>query len=620
MHLRGVSAAAIAFLATAAVHTGTPARAAPPRTVLTIHWGAEDFPGTAILDAAIRAALPSSPDALLDYFYFAEYLESETFPPSAPLLRDYIRQKYKGRRIDVVVASTTAVLEFALAYRDELFPGVPIVFGAGSMPAAFLDRSVPEMTGILSDAAFGATLELALRLQPSVKRVFVVAEAKGSDEYRERIQGALREFSQRVELTYIKEGSLPGLLAAIKAIPPGSVILYTRYTPQEAGGAVHPVEVARLMAQTSPVPIYSAAGLYMGTGVLGGVMRDTRATGTRLGQMARQILDGARPQDIPIENARSWPSFDWRQVQRWGIDPSRLPPESILYFRTPTAWESNRQYIIGIIIVVAAQLLLIAGLLTQRARRRRAEEAIRASEATLRTSYERTRQLAGRIIHAQEAARAGIARDLHDDLCQQLVCVSMGVDSLKHSSGHLQDPKTQRALTDLERDMLRVFDGVRRLSHDLHPASLRLLGLGPALQAHCLEVEKRHDVRVSFTIEPDLEGLSPDVAVCLFRIAQESLRNGLNHGHARRFAVSIARSGDDVELTVRDDGRGFDLEAVRRNGRGLGLVSMEERAHAISGSVHVVTSPGQGTTIRARGRADRASAPSDEAPSLVETR
>ena len=218
----------------------------------------------------------------------------------------------------------------------------------------------------------------------------------------------------------------------------------------------------------------------------------------------------------------------------------------------------------------------------------------------LRSSYEQIHQLAGRLINAQEAARAGLARDLHDDVGQQLVFIVVAVSNLKSSSGEIQDRATQEAFADLEQKTQGMFNGIRRLSHDLHPASLRLLGLGPALRTHCGEVAKRHDVEVSFTTEGELGHLHQDVAVCLFRIAQESLRNGVVHGGARHFGVSLARSNDHVELTVSDDGRGFDLEVARRDGRGLGLVSMEERARVVGGDVQITTGFEKGTTIRVR--------------------
>jgi two-component system sensor histidine kinase UhpB len=143
-------------------------------------------------------------------------------------------------------------------------------------------------------------------------------------------------------------------------------------------------------------------------------------------------------------------------------------------------------------------------------------------------------------------------------------------------------------------------DGVRRRSHDLHPATLGLLGLASAIKGHCIEVRKRHSVDVRFVDEGDLGPVDQRVAVCLFRVAQEALRNGLVHGAARRLVVSLGRFGDMIELNVTDDGSGFDLESVRRSGSGLGLVSIEERAYALGGEVHITSHPGLGTTVHVR--------------------
>jgi signal transduction histidine kinase len=351
------------------------------------------------------------------------------------------------------------------------------------------------------------------------------------------------------------------------------------------------------MAQASAVPIYGVTDLYLGSGVVGGVMRNSHATGTRIGHLARQILEGTPAENIPIEPVPLAPTFDWRQLVRWGIDMSRIPPGSDVRFRVPTVWESYRWYITGTLLVIVTQLVLIAGLLAQITRRR-------GAEATIRTSYERIRILAGRLINAQEAARAGIAQDLHDDVCQRLVYVSMAVNGIKNSSGDLQNAETQRAFSELEQDTNVMFDAIRKLSHDLHPATLRMLGLTPALKAHCIEVGKRHDVQVRFRVEGDIGQVRPDVALCFFRIAQESLRNGVVHGRARHLEVSLARSGEDIEVTITDDGTGFDVETTIRSRSGLGLVSMEERAHLVGGNVQFVSEIGRGTTVRVRARAE----------------
>jgi signal transduction histidine kinase len=576
-----------------------------PRTVLTIHWGSESDPSSGRLDAAIQGTLLAHPNERIDYF--AEYLETEEFPAemASSALRDYIRRKFEGRHIDVVIAVASASLQFALQYRDALFPGSPIVFLAVALPQAVVDRVVPGVTGLVNDTPFGETLDLALKLHPTTKQVFVVAQAPAVVGYDQRVRSALSRFSGRVNLVYIKEPTVPALLAAVKAIPPQSLLLYMRYAPAQPVPNLYPKDIAHLIAAVAPVPIYGVSDLYIGSGVVGGMIRGVDAAGSRTGEIARQILDGTSPQNIPIDAVSTVPMFDWREVSHWGIDASKIPPESRILFRTPTVWESYRWYIVGTIFVVTMQLLLIAGLVTHRARRRRAEGALRAQEASLRTSYERIRLLAGRLINVQEAARASIAQDLHDDVCQRLAYASMAIDRLTVSSGDIQGPVAQRSLTELAHETRSTFDSIRRLSHDLHPATLRVLGLASALKTHCTEVATRHSVDVTFSSEGDLTPVSPDVAICFFRIAQESLRNGIVHGHASRLSVSLVRSGADLVMTVTDDGRGFDIEEVHRQGSAFGLVSMEERARVVGADVQIVTGIQLGTTIHVRGPAER---------------
>jgi signal transduction histidine kinase len=338
----------------------------------------------------------------------------------------------------------------------------------------------------------------------------------------------------------------------------------------------------------------------VGQGIVGGAVLSPEALGTRAAELALHILDGARAQDIPLENERLAPTFDWRELRRWGIDASRLPAGSAIKFRDLTAWTLYRWYILGALSLLVSQALLIGGLLAQHGRWRRAEESNRANADALRTSYERIRQLAGRLINAQEAAWTRIAGDLHDDVGQELAGISIAVSGLKRWRCNVQDIATQEALSALQRRALGLIDRVRRLSHDLHPATLRHIGLAGALDAHCLEVEQQYGVEVAFTADGDLRTISNETALCLFRIAQEAMRNATTHGKAHHVIVAAVSLGRHVQLTITDDGIGFDLEAARRQGSGLGLVTMEERARVAGGYVQLVTQPGNGTTVRAR--------------------
>ena len=591
-------AGTLAVLVLAALPAPLHGESRPPRTVLAVTWGAEDFPATPTVNDGIREGLRSTPEAPIEFF--DEYLESDRFPPAvaAQALRAYIRDKYRGRPVDVVIAVADPALRFVHEHRDELFPGAPIVYSGLAVPEEVLRAPGPGVTGVLRSEAQVATLQMALALYPDTREVLVVANSTDAAVAR-TLRQRLQAFAGRVLLTYVQAGTTSELARAIRRAPRRSVVLYVWHASGDGGQAAN-ARIASLLAAVSPVPVFGTNEAHIGRGPLGGVVRDTRGTGVRLGAMARALISGQPAGGIPIEDAPLVPLFDWRQMRRWGVSASRLPPDAVIRFQPPPAWELYRSEIIVIVTTLAGQAVLIAALLVQRKRRRRAEETVRRRETALRMSYVRIRRLAGRLIDAQEQARAEIARELHDDVGQRLVGCFMDVGTLRRASGSIQDVRSQMTFARFEEQASTVLRGIRRLAHDLHPASLRLLGLAPALEAHCAEIEQRHGVSVLVTPALDGAALRPDVALCLFRIAQEALRNAVVHGRAQSVRVLVTWTPQHVELLVDDDGCGFDIDRARRGSRGLGLVSMEERAHAAGGELHVETRPGVGATIRVR--------------------
>src|SRR5262249_7994205 len=154
------------------------------------------------------------------------------------------------------------------------------------------------------------------------------------------------------------------------------------------------------------------------------------------------------PDDIPITHVNAFvPQVDWRQLRRWSLAESRLPEGTIVLFRSQGAWERYRPYILATMVIVVAQTCLIAGLLVQRRRRRRAEQTVVGKEAALRTSYERISDLAGRLITAQEAERTRIARELHDDACQEVAGVAVDISNLLQRAGDLHDANVRHTLS-----------------------------------------------------------------------------------------------------------------------------------------------------------------------------
>ena len=267
-----------------------------------------------------------------------------------------------------------------------------------------------------------------------------------------------------------------------------------------------------------------------------------------------------------------------------------------MYVTEPASEELHSWRVSRILAFVAFQALLIGGLLAQRSNRRRVERAARISEAALRSSNAEIRELAGQLIFAQEVERTRIARDLHDDACQEVAAITVDIGNLRQKTSALQDTDVQRSLLSLQRRLAGVAESLRLLSHDLHPSLLKHAGLAAALEAHCADVERQHHIRVKLYGKGEVEPRSPVVVLSLFRIAQEALRNAARHGHAQQVVVTLARQGDQVVLSVADDGWGFDPGRARDNG-GLGLVSIEERTRLVKGQVTIRSELRQGTTI-----------------------
>jgi PAS domain S-box-containing protein len=223
----------------------------------------------------------------------------------------------------------------------------------------------------------------------------------------------------------------------------------------------------------------------------------------------------------------------------------------------------------------------------------RSDEALRQNEIRLREAYQRIRSLAHRLMLAQEAERTEIARDLHDDVGQQLAALEIGLSLVET---HAADSDGFRDEVSRLRQMASALaEKVRHVSHSLHPGVLQHAGLSAAIASHCETVASQHSFLVTFETRGTFTDVPDDVALCLYRAAQQALRNVAMHADAKRAWVWLARAGDQVELTITDDGRGFEPSAVR--GRGLGLLSIEERVHVAHGRFSVTSTPGGGSTL-----------------------
>jgi signal transduction histidine kinase len=206
----------------------------------------------------------------------------------------------------------------------------------------------------------------------------------------------------------------------------------------------------------------------------------------------------------------------------------------------------------------------------------------------------RNRDLAGRLIVSQEVERQRIARELHDDVSQKIALLNVEIDQM---AAQIDVDGLRVRLKRLSSRAGEIAGDVHALSHELHPARLRTLGLVASMQSLCREISKQGVVEVVFAHGIVPASIEPDVSLCLYRIAQEALHNVARHSHARDAEVQLAVEGANLTLKIADSGVGFDEHAQHD---GLGLVSMRERVALVRGQVAIHTSPGGGTRIGVR--------------------
>jgi signal transduction histidine kinase len=339
----------------------------------------------------------------------------------------------------------------------------------------------------------------------------------------------------------------------------------------------HDAALASLYAAAN-APIFGMFEDQVGKGIVGGPLFSQERIGRLTGGLARRMLRGESVAREVVGMEK--PTYDWRELKRWKIDDGRLPPGSVVRFRAPSLWEEHKGTIVLGLSVLVLQAGLIAALLAQRGHRRRAEHE--------------SRELSGRLLTAHEDERRRLARELHDDLTQRLARLAIDAGGLERGGGRSSvEDGTARSMRD---ELIRLSEDVHALSYQLHPSVLDDLGLVEALKAECDRVSRREPVRVSVEARDVPPELPSDAALCLFRVAQEALRNVVRHARARAVRVSLVPSDGGLRLAVQDDGIGFD-PAASRGGPSLGHASMRERVRLIGGELDIDSAPGRGTTV-----------------------
>jgi len=500
-------------------------------------------------------------------------------------LQDYLRDKYHDVPIGVLLAVGSAALQFALQLRSERWSDVPIVFASadeGSVIRIVGAAAARNVTGRTLRFSLAKSVEVARALVPGLHQIALVGDPLESQPFRRHFREELPLAGK--DLVFIDLTGLPlgEVKKRVAALPDDSAILYTALTHDGNGTQYLPYEAAALIAEVAKRPMVVDVDNRIGRGGTGGTVVRPTLIGEEAAQLVWRILGGEVASQIPITLSDAMkPVFDWGQLQRWGVNEANLPPGSEIRFRDPSTWQQHRVAILVACYLLVAQAALIAWLLYERRHRHRSE-----AEA---------HELSGRLINAGEEERARLARELHDDVTQRLASLAIDAGRNERSWAGAGGGAAMRTMRE---GLVRLSEDVHILSYRLHPSILNDLGLVEALKAECERFSPTCPTRLEANPQDMPEQLPQDVALCLFRIAQESLRNVARHAGASAAEISLRRLQGGLQLSVRDDGVGFD-PARHRTHVSLGHASMRQRAISLGGKIDIDSTPGQGTVVRA---------------------
>jgi PAS domain S-box-containing protein len=355
-----------------------PAADLSQKNVLILNALESNVPISESTSRGIRKVLDSGGVGVRNQFFDYLDLVRNPEPEHRGLMADYLRQRYGHRQIDLVITLYPEALLFALNEGCTIFPGAPLV--ALYLPEGFElpQGSCPVIQQIVLPDIRG-TLEIALKLVPDARRVYVVSGTHSLDKWLEnRARQDLKQWEPLLEFRYLSDLSMNAIMAALSKAPVHSIVLVTAFQKDVTGELFTSAGVVEKLGRTSKAPVFGLFDTVIGHGIVGGSVVSFELIGTKAAELGLDILREAQsPENIPaFLTVPHLPMFDWKQIRHWGLSEDDLPPGSIVINREPTFWDFKYHILAGLVFIVG-QSFLIFFLLAQRRHRRAAEENLR---------------------------------------------------------------------------------------------------------------------------------------------------------------------------------------------------------------------------------------------------
>jgi len=587
--------------------TGCSPASAATRHIVLLFDERVELPGLSRLEAEFVHTLRSGSPEPVEVYREAMDLSRFSSDSYKVLLQDFLRAKYADKKIDVVVAIMAPALDFLIMYGSLIFPGTPIVF-CGLDRGQLGTRSLPpNMYGVLIKREFALTLELALRLHPETEGVMVVSGTSDFDEeLLAQAKNDFRPYGNRVSFSYLSDLSLEQLLAKLSQLPPRDIVLIITVFQDGSGQPFVPHDVVERVSRAASVPVYGFLDQYIGRGIVGGSLYSTTEHGAETARMVLRLLTNAATPAHLAEASSNKIIFDWRQMQRWDISETSLPPGSEIHFRERSVWQTYYWQIAFVSAVVLIQAGLISILLHEHRRRRNAEV--------------QSRQRMAELAHINRFSTAGeltasIAHEINQPLGSILTNAETAQSILLSSHPDIEELKD--IVDDILRDDRRASEVIRRMRSLLkkapfEPQHIDLNELVRETVEFLSALAVGREVKLSSMISPVALPIVGD-RVHLQQVILNLVVNAIDamidtSGDDRVISIRTARVENFAELAISDHGPGIPEDklkevfepfvTIKPKGMGMGLSIARTIVEAHDGQICADNEPGWGAVFR----------------------
>ena len=323
-----------------------------------------------------------------------EYMDTKNHTPE-DLFDDLLvlyKKKYHNEIYDAIIVVDNNALDFLLKYRDQLFPGIPVVFTGINNYEDSLIAGHDDITGVAEAIDIKRTIDMALDLFPATKDIAVISDVTPTDQANRKLLDKFRpDFEDQVRFVDLAGFSVSQLVSSLKALPKETVVLFFNLYRNPEGDTRTMLEGNNFIAQNCEFPLFTFWDHKMTNGVLGGVVISGHCQGECAADMALKIIDGVSVKQIPvIKISPNVPMFNYDQLMRFGISTSSLPEDSVILRQPYTFFQKYKAYIVGVIVFLALQTLIIILLWINIIARRKAERTLNESEQKFRDMVETT--------------------------------------------------------------------------------------------------------------------------------------------------------------------------------------------------------------------------------------